>query len=111
MLDGLRRVRLMLDTADLPPVRSSARTERHRRDQVRACGVERGGTALSGRPGGARGWPARHRGGDATWSQSADRAYVAAAVPRVGDSGIGRPLPATAAVCAPDLGGDGAHGV
>jgi len=30
MLDGLRRVRLMLDTADLPPVRSSARTERDR---------------------------------------------------------------------------------
>jgi hypothetical protein len=31
MLDGVRRVRLMLDTAGLPPVRSSARSERHRR--------------------------------------------------------------------------------
>ena len=40
MLDGVRRVRLMFDTASLPPVRSSAGTERHRRDQVRACGVE-----------------------------------------------------------------------
>jgi len=30
MLDGVRRIRLMLDTAGLPPVRSSARTERHR---------------------------------------------------------------------------------
>ena len=58
-----------------------------------------------------RGSPSRHRGGDATWSQPADRAYVAAAVPRVGDGGTGRPLPATAAMCAPDLGGDGAHGV
>jgi len=37
--------------------------------------------------------------------------HVAAPVPRGGDGGTGRPLPATAAVCAPDLGGDGAHGV
>src|SRR5579863_4919429 len=111
MLDDVRRVRLMLDTAGLPPVRSFARTERHRRDQVRACGVERGGTALPGRPGGARGWPARHRGGDPTWSQPADRAHVAAPVPRVGNGGTGRPVPATAAVCTPDLGGDGGLGV
>ncbi len=43
--------------------------------------------------------------------QPADRAHVAAAVPRVGDGGTGRSLAPTAAVCAPDLGGDGAHGV
>jgi hypothetical protein len=51
MLDGVRRVGLMLDIVGLPAVRSSARTERHRTDQVRACGVERDGTALPGRMG------------------------------------------------------------
>ena len=44
-------------------------------------------------------------------SVPADGTHLAAAVPRVGDDGTGRSLPATAAECAPDLGGDGARGV
>ena len=51
MLDGVRRVRLMLDTARLPPVRSSARTERYRMAEVRAAElkvVEQRATSVHG---------------------------------------------------------------